>query len=472
MKDDSRASLSAEPGDGALPRDSAPLPKPEDPADGVATPAQALTPEAPTPSSPAEGARARAGPARQASRHGWRQTFSSLRNRDFLLLWLGMVAMMGGMQMQMLARGYLVYDITEGSASRLGIVGAGIAVPMLGFALFGGALADRMDRRRLIQIAQAVATLLALVVGIAIATKNIEWYYLFAASMVQGTSFAFLAPARQALIPQLVGKNQLTNALALNAAGMSAITLLSPALAGGLYAWKGPANVYFLIAGLGLASVILTSFVRQPDVRAPARKSPMFRDILAGLRYVRSSRMVMLLLFMGLATSMLAMPFRFLMPVFVVGVYDRGPESMGLLVAIMGGGALVGSLGIAALGNKKRGMLLLAGSFASGFALMLLATLPFYFAAAAIMLLLGLGDAARRTLNQSLMMEVTEDQYRGRVMSVYMMNFGLMLLAVLPAGLLIDVLDDGRAVIGMLAGALLLVTIVLTVTQPRLRSID
>jgi len=387
------------------------------------------------------------------------------------LLWLGMVAMMGGTQMQMLARGYLVYDITEGSASRLGVVAAGTALPMLGFGLFGGALADRVDRRRLIQIAQAIAALLGLAVGIAIATKNIEWYYLFAASMVQGTTYAFMVPARQAIIPQLVGKSQLTNALALNAAGMSAITLLAPALAGGLYAWKGPAIVYFLFAGLGLVSVILTSLIRRPDVRAPARKSPMFGDILAGLRYVRNSRIVMLLLFMGLATSMLATPFRFLMPVFVVDVYHRGPESMGLLVAIMGGGALVGSLAIAALGNRKRGTLILAGSFASGIALVLLATLPLYYAAAAIMLPLGLADAAQRTANQSLIMEVTEDQYRGRVMSVYMMNFGLMLLALLPAGLLIDVLN-GQAVIGMLAGALLLVTTVVMVTQPRLRSID
>ena len=200
------------------------------------------------------------------------------------------------------------------------------------------------------------------------------------------------------------------------------MTLVSPALAGGLYAWAGPETVYFLIAGLGLVSVILTSFIRRPDRTAPSRKSPMLKDIVAGLRYVRQSRIVMLLMFMGLATSLLAMPFRFLMPVFVVDVYQRGPESMGLLVAIMGGGSLVGSLGIAALGDRKRGMLLLAGSFASGIALLLLAILPFYYAAAAIMLLLGLGDAARRTLNQLLIMELTEDQYRGRVMSVFMMN--------------------------------------------------
>ena len=471
MNDDSRASVSADSGDGALSRDGAPLPSPSDTVDGVSTPEESPAPEAPPPATASDVAARRADPTRRAIRPGWRQTFSSLRNRDFLFLWLGMVAMMAGMQMQMLARGYLVYDITDGSASLLGVVSAGSAVPMLALALFGGALADRMDRRRLIQIGQGVAVLLALVVAIAIVTNNIEWYYLLAASMVQGTTFVFMMPARQALIPQLVGKSHLTNAMAINAAGMSSMTLLSPALAGDLYAWAGPDNVYFSIAGLGLVAVILTSFIRKTNGQAPARKSPMLRDIVAGLSYVRNSRMVMLLIFMGLATSLLAIPFRFLMPVFVVDVYHRGPESMGLLVAIMGGGSLAGSLAIVALGNRKRGVLLLAGSFASGIALLLLALLPLYYAAAAIMLLLGLGDSARRTLNQSLMMEVTEDQYRGRVMSVFMMNYGLMPLAVLPAGLFIDALG-GQAVIGILAGALLLVTTVVMLTQPSLRAID
>ena len=382
-----------------------------------------------------------------------------------------MVAMMAGMQMQMLARGYLVYDITDGSASLLGVVSAGAAAPMLVLALFGGALADRMDRKRLIQIGQGISLLLTLAVAVAIVTNYIEWYYLLAASALQGTSFAFTMPARQAIISQLVGKSQLTNAMALNAAGMSSMTLISPALAGGLYGWAGAENVYFLVAGLGLASLTLTSFIRPPENGAPARKPPMLKDIVLGLSYVRQNRMVMLLIFMGLATSLLAMPFRFLMPVFVVDVYLRGPESMGLLVAIMGGGSLAGSLAIAALGNRKRGMLLLAGSFASGIALLLVAILPIYYAAAAIMLLLGLGDSARRTLNQSLVMEVTEDQYRGRVMGVFMMNFGLMPLAVLPAGILIDAMG-GQVVIGMLAIALLLVTTVVMVTQSSLRSID
>ena len=125
---------------------------------------------------------------------GWRHTFSSLKSRDYLVLWLGMMAMMGGMQMQMLARGYLVYDLT-GSASLLGIVSAGSAVPMLVLALFGGAIADRFDRKRLIQIGQ--------------------------------------------ITPQVVGPDKIGNAMAMNAAGMSAMTLLAPAMAGGLYALAG-----------------------------------------------------------------------------------------------------------------------------------------------------------------------------------------------------------------------------------------
>ncbi len=146
--------------------------------------------------------------------------------------------MMGGMQMQMLARGYLVYDLT-GSASLLGIVSAGSAVPMLVLALFGGAIADRFDRKRLIQIGQITVGLLALAVGVAVFAELVRWYHLLAASLIQGAIWSFMMPARQAIIPQVVGPDKIGNAMAMNAAGMSAMTLLAPAMAGGLYALAG-----------------------------------------------------------------------------------------------------------------------------------------------------------------------------------------------------------------------------------------
>ncbi len=377
--------------------------------------------------------------------------------------------MMGGMQMQMLARGYLVYDLT-GSASLLGFVSAGMAIPMLFLAPVGGAVADRVERKRLIQVGQLIVAALAVIIGVTISTGWVQWYYLMAASILQGAVWTFMMPARQAIIPQIVGPERIGNAMAINAAGMSAMTLLAPAVAGGLYALVGPDKVYFIIGGMSLLSVVLTTLVPKPQRNAaPSRNRDMLKDIGAGMVYIKGNSMVMVLLIMGLATTLLASPFRMLLPVFVVDIYNRGPDSMGLLVAIMGGGSLVGSLAIAALGNWRRGMLLILGSFVSGGALLLIAAFPLYYAAAVIMVLVGLGDAGRRTINMGLIMEVVEDQYRGRVMSVFMMNFGLMPLGVLPAGMIADALG-GQTAIGLLGILLILVTLAILLTQKRLRS--
>ncbi len=403
-------------------------------------------------------------------RRGIFKTFYSLRFREFRFLWLGMVFLMMGMQMQMIVRGYLTYEITS-SPFILGLVNAGFAIPMLSLALFGGAVADRMERKRVIQIGQCMAVVLALFIGISIVTDTVTWMHLLFVSMVQGAQFSFLMPARQALVPQLVGRENLTNAMSLDAAAMSITTLIAPSVGGVLYSVIGPEGVYFLIAGLGVIAVFFTSMVSAQGGTANRPSVPMASDILQGLLYVLNSPVVLILLLMGLATALLAMPFRFLMPVFVVDVYSRGPESLGLLVTIMGVGSLVGALFIATLGKKKRGLLLLAGSFISAIALMLVAAIPIYYAAAGVMVLLGLGDAGRRTLNQALIMEEVDDEYRGRVMSVFMMNFGLMPLGVLPAGALAERFGGQFAV--MLLGVLLLITTAaVLVTQRRLRELN
>ncbi len=404
---------------------------------------------------------------RAPPRSNWRSTFTSLENRDFLYLWLGMLVMMGGMQMQMIARGYLAYELTS-SPFLLGVVNSGFAVPLLALSLFGGAFADRLERKYIIQFGQAMSAALAILIGVAIHFDVIAWYHLWAASIIQGGLFSFLMPARQAIIPQLVGQERLSNAMALNAAAMSATTLAAPAVAGWAYAYLGAYNVYYIIAGMAVIAFVLTGLIPRTGTGAGRRPAPMIGDIIEGLVYIRRSPLVLILLLMGLATALLAMPFRFLMPVFIVDVYRMGPEAMGLLVTIMGGGSLVGSLFIASLGKSGRGMLLLIGSFISGVTLLLVAIIPNYLIAAVLMLPLGLGDAGRRTLNQSLIMEEVEDRYRGRVMSVFMLNFGLMPLGVLPAGTAAEYIG-GQAVVGILAVMLIGVTALILVTQKRLR---
>ena len=456
MNDDSASDTGGGPPPGRaaseLPLAQTPTSAPSRPADSVP---QAGTGSART---------AEASPPRAGT---WRYTFMSLSNPDFRFLWFGLLLLMGGMQMQMIARGYLTYDLTS-SPLLLGLVNAGFALPMLGLALFGGAVADRMERKRVIQLGQAGAALIALFVAVSITAGVVTWYHLLAASMFQGVIFSFLMPARQAIIPQLVGQENLTNAMALNAAAMSVTTLIAPTVAGTLYAWIGPAGVYYLIAGFGVGSVVLTGMIKKIDGGRVGPAAPMLSDIKDGLSYIRHSPIVLVLLIMGLATALLAMPFRFLMPVFVVDIYGRGPGALGLMVSVMGAGSLVGSMFIASLGKWRRGLLLIVGSFLSGIALLVVALVPVYFAAVGIMLVLGLGDAGRRTLNQALIMEEVEDRYRGRVMSVFMMNFGLMPLGVLPAGFAAEILG-GQWAIGILAVALLAFTTIILVTQRRLR---
>ena len=373
---------------------------------------------------------------------------------------------MSAMQMQMLSRGYLVYDM-ESSGSLLGLVNVGASIPMLVLPLFGGVLADRINRKRIIQAGQIAAALIAFSVFVLIRTERIEWFHLLVSSIMQGAMFALMMPARQALIPQLVGKGLLSNALALNTAAMSATTLAAPSVAGVLYGYFGPSNVYLLIGILSLGSCIATLFIRhngdiEPDskshnVEGKGAINNLLSDISEGLKYVKSQRLIMVLLIMALATTVLAQPFRFLMPIFVVDVYNLGPESMGLLMSVMGLGALAGSIYIAAHGNKNRGRILLVGSFVSGLSLLGVAVVPIYMLAVLFMIPLGLGDASRRTIIMTLIKEKSEERYRGRVMSIFMLNFGLMPLGVLPAGVISD-LFGGQIAIGILAVLLIMVT--------------
>ena len=398
---------------------------------------------------------------------GWRHTFSSLDNREFRFLWLGMLFMSGGMQMDFMAMGYLVYDLTS-SPFILGLVEASAALTVLTLGLFGGAFADRVQHKLLIQSAQVTLVVVALFIASSIATESVTWFHMLAASMVHGALFSFMMPARLAIIPRLVGQERLTNAMALYAAAMGGTSMLAPAVAGGLYVLIGPQGVYFVIAAMHIVAIGFTVLIPNADGGASKPSEPVIRDILAGLTYIRGNPLVLVLLVVGLLTMILVFPFRVMIPVFVVDIYHRGPEAMGLMVAVMGLGSLAGSLFVASLREGRRGLILIISIFMAAFALLLVALVPIYFAAVGFMLLLGLGDAGRRTLNQALIMEETAEAYRGRIMSVFMMHFGLMPLGLLPAGVAAEFLG-ARVTIGIMAALLLVISVLVLATQRRLR---
>ena len=392
--------------------------------------------------------------------------FASLSFRDFRFLWLGVVTMMAGLQMQAVVRGYLTYDITA-SAFRLGLVNSGFAFPMLALTLFGGAMADRFRKKRIIQMCQGLGSVTAVFIGISISTGTVTWVHLLAASVINGFIFAFMVPARTALIPKLVEGSLVSNALALNAAAMSTTTLIAPAIGGALYAFIGPAGVYYLIAALELSAVVFTGLIGDDGGIGVPTGENIFRRILDGIVYIRKNPVLIILLVMGLSTALLVMPFRSLLPVLIVDEFHRGPETLGILLSTMGVGALIGSLTIAGLGRRRRGVILLAGGFMSAVGLLIAAMLPFFAVTMVVMLILGLSDSIRRSLNMALLLESTQDEYQGRVSSVYTMNFGLTPLGTLPAGAVAE--HFGVPVTSLILGLILGgICILIVFLKPRL----
>ena len=169
--------------------------------------------------------------------------------------------MMFGVQMQMLARGYLVYELTE-NPGLVGIVIGGSAIPMLVFSLYGGVLSDRMSKKILIQVGQASSTVIAFVVALLIFNESIIWQHLLIAASLQGIGWAFLAPARQTIIPEILPHRLISNGVALDGALMGVSSLVAPAVAGILYALIGPAALYIFIGVIMTLSVIFTGFVK------------------------------------------------------------------------------------------------------------------------------------------------------------------------------------------------------------------
>jgi MFS family permease len=351
---------------------------------------------------------------------------------------MGMLLAMAGFQMQMVIRGVLVYDLTN-DVIITGIVGMGFAPSLLLVSLFGGVLSDRMDRRLIIQIAQGSNALLAGVVCILIFTGYIHWSHLFFVSLLQGAGFAMQLPARQAAIPDLVGRDNITNAVALNAMAMSFTTLAAPGIGGILYEWIKPEGAYFFVMLLMCASVISTSKVKPLKPPSTDKTVSVMKNIGEGLRYIYSTPLVRIVIINMIFVAILSMPFRMLVQVYAKDVYGSDASNVGYLLAAAGIGGLFGSLAIATLRKQNnRGMIFMVSGIISAAALLLVSGLPFYYVGLISMVLIGLGESGRWALGQGLMMEISDDKYKARVMSVIMMSYGFMPLGILPLGFAID----------------------------------
>ncbi|MFC1814618.1 MFS transporter [Thermodesulfobacteriota bacterium] len=419
-------------------------------------------------------------------------TFAALKIPAYQIYFGALLMQMAAMNMQLVARSWFMYELT-GSAAMLGAVGLGSALPMLTVSLFGGVLADRIRKRSILIAGQFASVLVALGIAVSITLGTISWIHLFVAAFLQGLVMALMMPARQALIYELVGENTLMNAIALNAAAMNFIRLTAPAFAGFFIALWNIEGVYYIMAVLYLTGFVFA--VRLPQTgTAQLRKIGTIQELKEGLRYIRYNANVLAILILTLMATILSMPYVFLLPIFakdiffvdvsIFGKFTSVPligslflalaassARQGLLISISALGALAGSLTVASMRSRRRGLILLISLLLVAIALVCFSATSSYLLALITFVPLGLGQSGRMAMSNTLLQSNTDDSHRGRVMSVYMMNWGITMVGVFFISILADIIGVQLAV-GGAAGLLAIIAVYYLFFTPQIRHLD
>ncbi|MBI2304039.1 MAG: MFS transporter [Chloroflexi bacterium] len=389
---------------------------------------------------------------------GWPAMFSSLSYRDFRWYWVSTMASFAAMQMREVATGWLIYDVTR-SPLALASVSAAWGVPVLFLSLVGGMVTDRVNKQQLLIWSQVIMGGLSLVLGLLVTTGTVTLWHLLTISLLQGIVSAFNMPGRQAFIPHLVDRSNLMNAVALSSVAMNLTRIGGPALAGVLVALIGVAGVYYFIVLISIVSTVAMMLITPRETTPSSPQSHMGQEIALGLRYVAHSPAIQILIVTGLGFSLFAMPYQVLMPIFAGDVFNIGPKGLGLLLSMPGVGALVGSMVVAALGDfRRKDALLIASGTLMGIFLVLFALNGSLHLSLFFLTMVGVASSGSMAANNTLLQLNTSDEVRGRVMSIYMMVWGLQPLGTVPAGFLAQALGAPLA-IALGGGALALLSI-------------
>ena len=404
-----------------------------------------------------------------------KQTFSSFKNSVYLLYFGAMLGQMAAMNMQMFARSWLMKHLTE-SPAIVGAMSFAHAIPLLSLSLFGGVIADRVQKKYVMLIGQAVSAVIVLGVAIALTLGYLgteiggSWWILIVASVLQGTIMALMMPSRQAILPEIVGEEQLMNAVSLNTFGMNILRILAPAATGFLINAFDYAAVYYVMSGMYVVAVAFIFFLPLTSTTTVSGGGTL-AGIKEGLKYIRHETTIILILVFVLFAVVLSMPYMFLMPFICEDILHVDEGGGGVLVSVSGIGAIIGSLTLASLPNKKRGLMLISSCLILSVALVGFSFSTSWPLSLALIVFVGLGMTGRMTLGNTLLQYYVKDEYRGRVMSIYMMEFGLTSFGTFAAGMMAESMGVQWA-IGGFAMALVLVSILGMAFVPRLRKLD
>jgi MFS family permease len=384
-----------------------------------------------------------------------RRVFKAFHYRDFRVMWLGACTSSIGTWMQTLAQAWVVLEISK-SAWWLSVDAFLSQIPIVLFSLIGGVIADRIDRRKVLLASQYTQMICAFVLSLLIALHWIRVWHILTASFVVGCAQAFGGPAYQALVPMLVEKEDLPNAIALNSIQFNLARVLGPMLAA-LAMLLGNAWC-FALNGVSFIAVIVSLLVLHVRFIPPATGDSILTGDKQGLLFVRRQASMISLIGLAFAMTALAIPMITLLPVFAKDVFRHGPATLAVLMSCSGAGSVAGGLLVAAMGNIRRKglvallMLLLLGGGIAGFSLskqLVWSSL--------LLFLSGIALMGVFSMISSLVQLITSNEMRGRVMSVYNVAFrGGMPLGNLATGWLVPIFTAPHvlAVNGLLLVAL------------------
>ncbi|MFZ3266682.1 MAG: MFS transporter [Terriglobales bacterium] len=398
------------------------------------------------------------------------RVFKAFQYRDFRLMWIGACTSSIGTWMQIVAQGWLIYRLSH-SAFLLALDQFLGGIPIFLFSLIGGVIADRVDRGRILLGSQYVQMASAGLLTVLVATGRVHVWHILCLSFVSGFAQAFGGPAYQALIPTLVDREDMPNAIALNSIQFNVAVMVGPALAGQALAKLGEKWCFGLNALSFLAPIISLSLITARFLPQKTKES-MFFSLKEGIKFVRRQASMEALIILAFCMTFLSMPMRTYFPVFVKDIFHRGPETYGNLLALMGLGSICGSLGVAGLGNvRRKGLVALAalmclGIGISGFALS--KSLPL---SGVMLVLVGASMMAVFANVSSLVQLITTNEMRGRVMSVYNFAFrGGMPMGNLLSGWLVPIFT-APIVLGVNGALLVLLGLYFLVVQRRVAAL-
>lgn len=407
-----------------------------------------------------------------ATRRGM-TTFRALRHRDYRLLWFGQLGHSASMWMEQVIRPVLVYELTE-SAAAVALVVFMRMIPVLLFGVLAGAAADRWPKQRILLCTQITTMAMHLVLGLLILSGRVELWQIYATAVISGAALAFNAPARQSLIPRIVPRDELMNAVALNTTAMNLMRIGGGALAGLLLIYFSIGGVYLLNAAIYVGVIILTQMIHVSRDEPRLGRTSLFAELGEGFAYVRQHRTVAGLVLLAMILFVFGMPYQqVFVPLIAFRVFDLDRSWVGLMLSCTGVGAIAGSLFVASRTEYRRpGLALTVNLLVFGCALLVVAVsrwLPLTLVGLAVA---GSMSVSFMALTNTLLLSATPPALHGRVLSLLSLDRGVIPVGALLAGLLAEQLGVGAGLAIMAAAVLALAGLATIFLVPALDRID